>query len=99
MSVQAFKLISGEDIITDVVSEDATVITMKSPAVIVIQQTADGKMGVGLQPFAPLAEGNVAVYKSALSASFEVDVNIKNEYSRIFGSGIVIANQMPGMMG
>lgn len=97
MSVQAFKLISGEDVITDVVKEDAATITVKSPAVIVIQQNGNGQMGVGLQPFAPLADGDVTLFKTALSASFEVEVNIKNEYSRIFGSGIVIANQMPGM--
>ena len=97
MTVKALKLISGEDIITDVVSEDETTLVVKAPAVVVMQQTADGKYGVGLQPFAPLADGQVVMFKSALSATFEVNVQIENEYSRVFGSGIVIANAMPGV--
>lgn len=95
MSVIGLKLISGEDIITDIVKEEAEYFVLKSPSVVVMQQTADGKVGVGLQPYAPLAEGSVTLYKSSLSAKFEVNVQIENEYNRIFGSGIVIANAMP----
>lgn len=95
MSIKAFKLISGEDVITDLVKEEADYFVIKSPAVVVMQQTADGKVGVGLQPFAPLSEGSITLYKSALSATFDVNVQIENEYNRIFGSGIVIANAMP----
>lgn len=95
MSIKAIKLISGEDVIFTLVKEEADRFTIKSPAVVVMQRTEDGKYGVGLQPYAPLAEGNIELYKSALSASFDVNVQIENEYNRIFGSGIVIANTMP----
>lgn len=97
MTVKALKLISGEDIITDIIKEDEKTFVLKAPAVVVMQQTADGKYGVGLQPFAPLADGLVTLFKSSLAATFDVNTQIENEYSRLFGSGIVIANTMPGV--
>lgn len=96
MTVKALKLVSGEDIIADIVKLDEGVLVLKNPAVIVVQRSEGGQMGVGLQPYTPFATGNVTLYKTSLIAEFEADMNLVNEYNRIFGSGIVIANQMPG---
>jgi hypothetical protein len=95
MTVKALKLVSGEDIIAEIVNGDTSVLILKNPAVIVVQRSEGGQMGVGLQPYTPFAEGYVTLYKTSLIAEFDTDVNLKNEYNRIFGSGIVIANQMP----
>ena len=97
MSVKAFKLLSGEDIISEWVNGDREVFILKNPAVIVVQRTDGGQVGVGLQPYTPFAEGNVTLYRSSLIAEFDADVNLVNEYNRIFGTGIVIANQMPSV--
>jgi hypothetical protein len=96
MTVKAFKLVSGEDIIADAVINGEKELVLKSPAVIVVQRSEGGQVGVGLQPYTPFAAGNVTLYKTSLIAEFEADMNLVNEYNRIFGSGIVIANQMPG---
>lgn len=97
MTVKAFKLLSGEDIISEIANGDREVFVLKNPAVIVVQRAEGGQVGVGLQPYTPFAEGSVTLYKSSLIAEFEADINLVNEYNRIFGSGIVIANQMPGI--
>jgi hypothetical protein len=39
--------------------------------------------------------GKVYVYKTAIAADCEPDVQMVNEYNRIYGSGIEIANTMP----
>lgn len=93
--IVALKMLTGEDLIVDIVTEQDKYFTVKAPALIIIQQNGNGEVGVGMQPYAPMASGNVDIYKSALSAYYEVDMQVQNEYSRLFGSGIVIANAMP----
>lgn len=98
MSIQAFKLIGGEDVIGEVVSTSDFSFELKSPAVIVVQRSEDGRVGVGLQPYVPFAsDTKVTLFKAALCATFDVDSQLKNEYNRIFGNGIVIAgaNELP----
>ncbi len=97
MSVRAFKLLSGEDIISTVISETDDVLVVKDPAMIIVQRTETG-FGVGLQPYTPYAKDHaVTFYKRALAASFDVEAQMQNEYNRIFGNGIVIAgaNELP----
>jgi len=101
MAVTVYKLISGEDIIADVEGETSTTVTLKNPAAIIVQQTDDGRVGAAFAPFTPFAKDNrVVIYKSAIAGHMEIDVKLANEYSRIFGSGIMIAsaNEMPKMI-
>lgn len=94
MTVKAFRLLSGEDIITEVISENADTVVLKTPAAIVVQQTADGRVGASFAPFMPFAkDGKVTLKTSAVVGEFEIDVKLLNEYSRIFGSGIVLATE------
>lgn len=95
MTVKAFKLVSGEYIIAEIINGDTSVLILKKPAAIIVQQGEDGRVGVGLQPYTPFATENVTLYRTSLIAEFDADMNLVNEYNRIFGSGIVIANQMP----
>lgn len=93
MSVQAFRLLTGEDVIAEVVTTTDSVVNTKNPAVVVMQRTEDGRVGVGLQPFVPFAKnGEISFLRTAMSAAYEVDTQMVNEYNRIFGSGIVIAS-------
>lgn len=97
MTVRAYKLVSGEDIIAELVETGVEAYVVKNPAVIVVQRSEGGQVGVGLQPYTPFAASAVTLYKSSMIAEFEADMNLVNEYNRIFGSGIVIANTMPGV--
>ena len=102
MTVKVYKLISGEDIIADVEEDNSIAsITLKNPAAIVVQQTADGRVGAAFAPYAPFAKDNeVVIYKLAIAGHMDVDIKLINEYNRIFGSGIMIAsaNEMPKMI-
>lgn len=96
MAVRAFKLINGEDIIGDVKFEDLECVKIENPAMVQLH-TDNGRTSVGLSPYAPFAESDVTIFKSALTATFAIGTQMINEYNRIFGSGIVVAsaNDMP----
>lgn len=90
MNVKVFKLINGEDLIAEV-QENADSFTVKNPASIVMQQTERG-VSVALAPYMPYATGDLILYKTGLTACGTPDVQMVNEYSRIFGTGIQIAS-------
>lgn len=91
MTVKVYKLINGEEIIGEVFNSPMMdPIELKSPAQIVLQRNEQG-MGVAIAPFMPYASGNVKLYKHAITSECEPDINLVNEYNKIFGSGIQIA--------
>lgn len=97
MSVKVCKLITGEDVIADV-EVDQHGYMFNNPALIVVQQTQDGRVGAAFAPFAPYAkDSKVRIFKDYVIGEMEIDVKLVNEYNRIFGSGIMIAgaNELP----
>jgi hypothetical protein len=97
MTVKVYRLIGGEDIISDV-EIDSKGYIFNNPAQIIMQQTQDGRVGAAFAPFAPYAKDNkVLIYKEFVIGEIELDVKMINEYNRIFGSGIIVASaaEMP----
>lgn len=90
MIVKALKLISGEEIVAEVVHEDAGEIVIKNPLAIMIQRQPDGNLGIGFVPFAPYLPKDTSIPVSTEKTTFciEVDDQMKNQYNVIFG-GIV----------
>ena len=95
MSVKGFRLVTGEIVLAEQVQDNDDFIVIKSAAQLITQEVEPGRMGVGLQPFVPFATGNITIYKYSVNATFDVDQQVENEYNRIYGSGIIISNQMP----
>ena len=62
---------------------------IKNPAVVMMQRTEQG-MGVALMPYLPYCDGNISFHKNGIIAEGEPSQNMRNEYNRIFGSGIEI---------
>lgn len=86
--IKVFKMINGEELISE--CDPAGVgYTLENPASIVMQQTEKG-MGVAIAPYMPYAQGKVTLYATAIAAEAEPDDKMKNEYNRIFGSGIQV---------
>ena len=88
--VKVFKMISGEEIIGNVVSTDSSKYEVKNPAQIVLQRTETG-MAVAMAPYMPYADGNINLYSTAIAADCSPDIKLVNEYNKLFGSGIQIA--------
>lgn len=100
MTIKCIRLATGEDIIGDV-SDSFTAddpVIVKNPAQIVVRQTETGNVGAAFAPFMPFAKDNtVKFYSRGVIGEIDIDMNLVNEYNRIFGSGIVVAtaDQMP----
>ena len=96
MTVKIFKMINGEVIMADIVSEDYGQghYVVNEPASVMLQER-EGGVGVGIAPYMPYAEGKVKIRLNAIAAEADADQKLVNEYSRLFGSGIVIANVIP----
>lgn len=95
MTVKVFKMVNGEDILAKVKQENADHYIIDKPAVIVIQRTEKGEPSVGLAPYLAYVDGEIKLLSTAVALEAIPDVKLANEYSRLFGSGIQIANIMP----
>lgn len=90
-SIVVFKLVSGEEMIGEVFSTFDSTEDIKNPAVVMMQRTEQG-MGVALMPYLPYCDGNISFNKHGIIATGEPSQNMRNEYNRIFGSGIEIVS-------
>jgi hypothetical protein len=90
MTVKAVKLISGEELLGEVMEETTTEIALKNVLAILISRAQDGNLGVGFVPFAPYLGKDVIhdFNRSQLIFVKEVDEQMRNQYNSIFG-GIV----------
>jgi len=96
MTVKAVKLISGEELVGEVVHEERgndgfiEEISLKNVMLILIQRDQQGNLGVGFVPFAPyLGKNTTFDFKhDKLFFVKEVDDQMANQYNSIFG-GIV----------
>lgn len=96
MTVKAVKLISGEELVGEVLHEEKgndgfiEEITLKNVMLILIQRAQDGNLSVGFVPFAPYLGKDVAFDFKHDKLLFvkEVDTQMTNQYNSIFG-GIV----------
>ena len=71
-----FKITSGEMIITEIVSENDTELTIKAPMLVHFTPTPEGKLGINLfplNPFATSTDENISLKKDHII--FFVDIN------------------------
>jgi len=98
-NIMCYQLMNGQDIIGEV-SEGLkpNEIVMRNPAAIhlVPAQNGGNQFGIALMPYAPYADFNkITIKMDKVSVEFEPTVELRNNYSKMFGSGIEIANVMP----
>jgi hypothetical protein len=51
MNIQVFKLISGEDVLGELVSDSSEIYTIKNPVSIAVVRSKTGQPNVGFAPF------------------------------------------------
>ena len=95
--IKCFQLINGQDIVGDVQSDDESTVQIKNPASVHLVPDQSGKSyGVALMPYIPYAEFNkVTLHKDKIMLEYDASVDLRNNYSQLFGAGIQIANTMP----
>lgn len=93
MNIKLFRLITGEDIITEVKENlypSETQVILEKPVQIVLQKDGE-QMSVAFVPYMPMINGDVIVNKNAIVSEGNPDPELVSEYNRRFGSGIVLA--------
>jgi hypothetical protein len=68
MITKCFKLVSGEELLANIVDEDVLQYVVSNPAQIAIQPKEDGSIGLMIAQYMPYSEGDVIIFKSAISS-------------------------------
>lgn len=89
--IKVFKLINGEEVISEITSDSEAGYFLENPASIQLQQTAQG-VGVGIAPYMPYAKDKIYLFKHAIASEAGADEKMENEYRRVFGSGIQVVS-------
>ena len=87
--IKFLKIITGEDIIADVIEEEIgtdPLVTLKNPAMLLMSRE-----GMAMVPYAPFVKGDsVKLATSRIIYEGELDDEILKAYNERFGSGIVV---------
>jgi hypothetical protein len=93
MTLYIVRLITGEDLIGELTVRD-DIYTLKNVGIVQLVPTKDG-VGISLDPYAPYAKISEFVFKEQhVMTTYEPSLELENNYSRIFGSGIQIASSI-----
>jgi hypothetical protein len=97
MKILAFKLVTNEELISEVESETETEFLLCNPLGIAIVRGKDGTPNVGFAPFPIHSEqktGNtLAIAKKHVVYSYVPAEDFVTNYNQIFGAGIILPGQ------
>ena len=97
MSIKIIKLVTGEELIGEVVSIHNTLdgdvdYEIKDVAIVQMVPTQTG-LGLSLFPFAPYTEDKTHIFRGKhIILSMDPGVDLINNYNKMYGSGIQIAS-------
>lgn len=94
--VKVVKLVSGEEIVCEVLYENSMDITIKNPLMITMRPTQTGDLQIGFIPYAPYLGKNpsITINRGRIIFVQEVDENMRNQYNSIFGGIVVPPKQL-----
>ena len=93
--VKALKLVSGEELVAEIVENTENNVTVKNPVATVLQQSrsSEGSLATGFVPWFHAAQGPFKINRDKIVCIAEVADEVKNGYNQIFGAGIVVPPQ------
>ena len=99
MSLYIVRLVTGEDLIgeldiTKSKDHEHKYYKMTNVGIVQLVPTKDG-VGISLYPYAPYADQSEFTFKEEhVMTTYKPSVDLHNNYSRMFGSGIQIATSI-----
>jgi hypothetical protein len=97
MTIKAVKLVSGEELIGEVLHEEPGLeVTLKNVVAVMISRTQSGDLSIGFVPFAPYLGKGASHSFELVKTIFvkEVDEQMANQYNSIFGGVVVPPKQI-----
>jgi hypothetical protein len=94
MIIKVLKLITMEEVLSEIESEDDTHYVLVNPVGIAVVRGQDGKPNVGLAPF-PLhgeqkTDATIAIPKRSVVYSYIPSQDFIDNYNQIFGAGLIV---------
>lgn len=97
MKIIVLKLVTGEEVLGENISDQPDYFKIKNPVGISIVRGQNGQPNVGFSPFPLHAEqktdSTIDINTSSVVYSYEPAEDFKSNYNQIFGSGIVLPNK------
>jgi hypothetical protein len=95
MEIKAFKLVTGEEILGEIIDKNTTSnIRLKNPVGIAVVRGPDGKPNVGFAPFPLYApqqkDATIDIPKESIVYSYTPADDFLDNYNQVFGAGIVL---------
>lgn len=87
--IKALKLISGEELVVEIINEEGDLLTFKNPVACVMQRSEKGPM-LGFMPWMQAADGPFTISFGNTIVIADVADEVRNGYNQIFGAGIVV---------
>ena len=88
MSIKIFRLINGEELISDFKEEDSKII-LENPAKLVMFPAESGGMGMALMPWVPYSDQEkFEIKQDHVLIYLEAPDELEKEYREKFGSGL-----------
>ena len=87
MNVKLFRIITGEEVIAELLSEDDTTVTVQNGLVVL-----PTGQSVGFAPWSPVVDKDnpeITVSRNHIVYITEVDSGIKKKYTGIYGSNLI----------
>lgn len=88
--ILAFRLLSGDEVISIIAAETDTTYELENPAQIATQMTESGKIGLMIAAFQPYAESNVTLNKHAVASICVPAEGLAQEYKSKFEESLII---------
>jgi hypothetical protein len=94
MKILAFKLITGEEVLSEIESESESEFVLENPVGIAVVRGKDGTPNIGFAPFPLHSEqksgATIVISKKNVVYSYTPAEDFIKNYNQIFGSGIVL---------
>ena len=91
-NIKALKLVSGEELVVEIIDQNEESLTFKNPVACVMQRSEKGPV-LGFMPWMQAGDGPFEIAFNKIITSTEVAQEVKNGYNQIFGAGIVVPPQ------
>jgi len=87
--IKAIKLVTGEELVVEIIAEEGDLITFKNPVSCIPQRSDKGPV-LGFIPWMQASNGPFTISLDRTVIVANVADDVKNGYNQIFGSGIVV---------
>lgn len=92
--IRVLRLQTGEELVADVTDTISSEVIVSKAALIFLAPSASGQLNVQLVPFMPyVKDATFTVPRSTLVIDAEPDAGLRNHYSQMFGSGILVTEE------